>query len=55
MKLTLEEVMKTTTMKCARCGGELIVHPYIWEGQIKSINYCKNCWEPKSDNALSAG
>lgn len=40
---SLEDLLKPTTMTCGRCGGELIVHPYLWQGQIKSINWCVVC------------
>ena len=45
LPITLEEALKTETWECVRCGGPLIVHKYVWEKQIKSINYCKNYWD----------
>ena len=43
--ITVDELLKDDVWTCARCGGKLIVSKYLWKGQIKSINYCKNCWD----------
>lgn len=42
--VTLEEMLEPTVYICARCRGPLKIYPYIWKKQIKSINYCKTCF-----------
>jgi len=42
-KIPLEEILKPEIWTCAKCGGDLHVHKYLWEKEIKSINWCKNC------------
>lgn len=46
--LTLEEIMKPTTMTCAGCGGTLHVIPYkvdLPKGKfrIETLNICGKC------------
>jgi len=47
-KIPLKEILKPEIWTCATCGGELHVHKYIWNKEIKSINYCPNCWNKKN-------
>jgi hypothetical protein len=51
-KLTLEELLKPTTMTCAQCGGTLHIIPVkkdLGKGRfsIETINICGKCTFPK--------
>ena len=41
--MTLENIMKPTIYKCAKCGGKLYVIPYRDGKEIKTHNICGNC------------
>ena len=51
---TTRHQFKDMEMICAKCGGNLIVSPYVTDAYfdkggilhfgLDSINYCKNCW-----------
>ena len=48
-KIPLSEILKPEIWTCAKCGGKLYVHKYVWKNEIKSINYCPNCWDKKEN------
>lgn len=43
MKIPLKEILKPEKWKCAICGGDLFVHKYVWNKEIKGIYYCPKC------------
>ena len=54
MRMTLEEIMKPTTMTCADCGGTLHIIPFrkeLGKGKftIETINICGKCTFKKQE------
>ena len=47
--MTLEEALKPDIWKCAKCGGPLYVHKYLWEKEIKGICWCPKCSPAKGE------